>query len=342
MEHLLSLTLYHHHHLLLLVLLLPCLILAHDPPAASCRSMCGSMQVKWPFGTGPGCGSPRFHPYVTCTTTTTISSPSPSSSSSTGRKESTTETLMLTTHTGHYPITSISYDTYTITLTPPAMSTCSSMQPSPSNFGLDWPGPFQPGPSTFILLGCRPPTSSLSAANSSPLCDANSHLCASLCTCPAVVSLGLPILPPTNTCCVYSPANLDDDDELDLKGMKCEGFASVVSLGDYATDPGRWEYGVALKYNGGVLESSVEETKCKSCEMSDGVCGYSTENHNEDINDSFVCVCKSGFNTTTDCQSGNYGQDEDLFWGDDSASFRLSSWKIWHGILAGMIISIAA
>ncbi|GMN33826.1 hypothetical protein TIFTF001_004364 [Ficus carica] len=206
------------------------------------------------------------------------------------------------------------------------MSTCFSMQPSPSNFGLDRPGPFLPGPSTFILLACSPPTSALSSVSgtgvSSPVCDGNSHLCASLYTCPAVVSLGLPTFPPTNTCCVYSPANLNAKDELDLKGMKCKAYASVVSLGDFATDPGRWEYGVALKYNVGVLESSVVETNCKSCEMSDGVCGYSTENEEN----SFVCVCNSGFNTTTDCHSGYYVPDDDLFLGDSSA-FRPSSCK---------------
>ncbi|KAK9949564.1 hypothetical protein M0R45_005081 [Rubus argutus] len=55
--------------------------------------------------------------------------------------------------------------------------------------------------------------------------------------CPSVTGLDLPLFPPTNTCCVYSPGNLDAKGELDLRGLKCKGYTSVVSLGDYPTDP---------------------------------------------------------------------------------------------------------
>ena len=289
-----------------LLLLLPWRLATTDP-SPSCRSTCGSVQVKYPFGTGHGCGSPRFQPYVTCRSTITSSSSSPSSSDVTDDEEH--DTLVLTTHTGSYPITSISYATSTITVAPPAMSTCSAMQPSRHNFGLDRPGPFGPGPSTFVLLAC-----SAEATLGSPACDPASHLCASLYACPSVASLGLPVFPPTNTCCVYSPASLDRDDELDLSALSCRGFSSVVSLRDYATDPARWEYGVALSYNGGVLESSVVETRCRSCELSDGVCGYLTTSEENNIY-SFLCVCKGGFNTTTDCFDGyGFAQVQDVFW----------------------------
>ncbi|KAF4366704.1 wall-associated receptor kinase-like 15 [Cannabis sativa] len=308
--------------LLLLIFITPRRTLASDP---SCRNMCGSTQVKYPFGTGYGCGSPRFQPYVTCAPTD---------------DNRDHDHLVLTTHTGSYPITSISYTTSTLTITPPSMSTCFNMQPSQSNFGLDWPSPFQLGPSTFILLSCQPPTSSLTVKDSSTVCDPNSHLCASIYTCPSVVALGLPLFPPTNTCCVYAPANLDGKDELNLRKMKCSAFASVVSLGDYATDPARWQYGVTLGYNNGVLESNVVETKCKSCEISDGVCGYSTTNSDHDHDNSFLCVCKNGLNTTTDCNNGAvpyYAQD--AFWGSSVSS--LPTWKFWYGILAGMTICMA-
>ncbi|PON90937.1 Wall-associated receptor kinase [Trema orientale] len=312
MEHLLPLILFP---LLSLILITPKQTLA--PDTLTCRTTCGSIQVKYPFGTGYGCGSPRFQPYVTCAATD---------------DNRDHDHLVLTTHTGSYPITSIYYATSTLTITPPYMSTCSSMQPSPANFGLDWLGPFQLGPSTFILLSCQPPTSSLTV-RASPVCDPDSHLCASLYTCPSVVGLGLPLFPPTNSCCVYSPANLDGKDELNLRELKCSGFASVVSLGDYATDAARWQYGVVLGYNNGVLESNVVETKCKSCEMSDGACGYNTE----DRDSSFVCVCKSGLNTTTDCNNGFTQYDRDDFW-DSVAS--LPTWKFWYGVLASMIIFI--
>ncbi|KAK9271846.1 hypothetical protein L1049_002211 [Liquidambar formosana] len=240
------------HPILFIILFTSQLTLASSDPA--CRTTCGSLPVKYPFGTGYGCGSPLFHPYITCT--------------------ADTDHFILTTHTGSYPITSISYTTSTLIITPPLMSTCTTMQFSP-NLGLDWASPFQLGPSTFILLSCPPPTSSLTIKGS-PVCDpSSSHLCASIYTCPAVVTLGLPLFPPTNTCCVYSPANLNTKGELDLHGLDCAGYASVVSLGEYQTDPNGWVYGVALKYNHGGLDNYNTATTCGGCERSGGVCGES-------------------------------------------------------------------
>ncbi|KAK4840309.1 hypothetical protein QYF36_005426 [Acer negundo] len=119
---------------ILISLLVPPCTVATDHP--SCLTSCGSLRLKYPFGSGSGCGSPRFHPYVTC-----IAEPS--------------NQLLFTTHTCTYPITSISYTTSTITITPPCMSTCTTMQQS-SNLGLDCSSPFQVGPSTFLILSCTP------------------------------------------------------------------------------------------------------------------------------------------------------------------------------------------
>lgn len=264
--------------------------LALNPP---CHDTCGSLQLKYPFGSGYGCGSPRFYPYVSCSTDS--------------------NQLLLTTHTGSYPITSISYSTSTLTITPPSMSTCTSMQQSP-NLGLDWASPFQLGPSTFLLLACAPPTSALTVKGS-PICDASSaHLCASIYACPAVIGLGLPLFPPTNTCCVYSPANFNGKGELEVRALGCSGFASVVSVGDYPTDPTRWEYGVALKYTHGAFDSFYMDEKCNTCEMSGGVCGYSPGGGEK----SFVCVCRNGINTTTDCNKNT--QDQNYLWSSTSSA----------------------
>ncbi|XP_059641571.1 uncharacterized protein LOC132283605 [Cornus florida] len=291
--------------ILVILFTVPRRMIALDPV---CRTKCGQLEVKYPLGSGCGCGSPRFHPYVTCT---------PAS-----------DQLLLTTHTGSYPITSISYTTSTLTITPPSMSTCTSMQPSKTKLGLDWASPFQLGPSTFILLSCAPPTSSLTIKGT-PICDPSpSYLCASIYTCPAVVSIGLPLFPPTNTCCIYSPANLNTKDELDLNALKCSGFASIVSLGQVPTDPSQWEYGVALKYTLGGWDSYNSATSCHDCEMSDGVCGYAPPGN------SFVCVCKDGFNTTTDCY--NYNRLQGIIFSSTSQS----TWKIWLAILAGLILCI--
>lgn len=267
--------------------------------STACRDTCGSIRVKYPFGTGIGCGSPLFSPYITCTS------------------NGTTEQLILKTHTGSYPINSISYTTSTLTLAPPTMSTCTAMHPSPTNFGLDWTSPFQIASSTFLLLSCQQPQ-----LLTSPLCDPSfDYLCSSLYTCPAVVLLGLPLFPPTNTCCVYSPANLNPKGELDLREMKCDGYSSVVSLGDNPTDPTRWMYGVALKYSlGGALENNYVTTKCRRCESSGGVCGFAPPGNG------FLCVCRGGYNTSLDCSTSN--QFQEYIW-DDSASLSIpSSWLL--------------
>ncbi|KAK7358995.1 hypothetical protein VNO77_00938 [Canavalia gladiata] len=295
-----------------LTLMFMFLIQPSKPASSSiaCRNTCGSIQVKYPFGTGPGCGSPLFSPYISCT--------------SNGRGEE----LILKTHTGSYPITSISYTTSTLTLTPPSMSTCTTMQPSP-NFGIDWTSPFQIGSSTFILLSCQPSSLKLS----SPICDPSfSYLCASIYTCPAVVTLGMPLFPPTNTCCVYSPANLDGKGELDLRAIKCGAYASVVSLGDNPTDPTHWLYGVALKYSYGALDSNYVTTKCTGCENSGGVCGFAPPGN------AFVCVCKGGYNTSLDCSS--YNQNQDYVWDTDSSPPISTPGYVWSSILAGIISSL--
>ncbi|KAL1328060.1 hypothetical protein HN51_038012 [Arachis hypogaea] len=280
----------------------------------TCRDTCGSTQLKYPFGTGPGCGSPLFTPYISCTS------------------NGTSDQLTLKTHTASYPITSISYATSTLTLTPPTMSTCTSMHTSPTNFGLDWATPFQITSTTFILLSCQPPI------KATPICDPSlDYLCASIYTCPSVVSLGMPLFPPANTCCVYSPANLDAKGELDLQAMKCGGYASVVSLGDTPTDPTHWVYGVNLKFSYGALQSNYVTSKCNTCEYSGGICGYATPG------DAFLCVCKGGYNTSLDCSNNGFNQNQlqDYLW-DSFSSPTMSppSGYVWSFILAGIVSSI--
>uniref|UniRef100_A0A6N2NH95 non-specific serine/threonine protein kinase n=1 Tax=Salix viminalis TaxID=40686 RepID=A0A6N2NH95_SALVM len=286
---------------------IPWQTLAKDLP---CRTTCGSIQVKTPFGSGHGCGSPRFHPYIAC---------SPEG-----------DQLLLTTHTGSYPVTSISYTTSTLIITPPQMSTCTSMQQSPG-LGIDWASPFQLGQSTFLLLSCTPPTSSLTIKGS-PVCDTSSHLCESIYTCPSVIGLGLPLFPPTNTCCVYSPANFNSKGELDLQKLKCMGYASVVSLQEYPTDPSRWQYGVELQSRGGALDDYYTDNKCNACEISGGLCGYAPP-----VN-SFVCLCSDTINTTIDSQSNSLQNQAELTWN----SVSLPSRKLWMEFLGGLVFFGAA
>ncbi|KAI4382038.1 hypothetical protein MLD38_008049 [Melastoma candidum] len=297
-----------------IILLLPLLcylvstISVTVPPP--CRTSCGLLTVKYPFGTGYGCGSPRFFPYVACS-----------------NDQDHGDRLLLTTHTGSYPITSISYSTSTLTISPPYLSTCTKMCPSP-NLGVDWTSPFQIGTSTFILLHCLPPTSSLTFRGSA-ICDQSSSndLCASIYACPAVIDLGLPLFPPTNTCCVYSPANFNAKGDLDLKSLNCAGYTSVVSFRDYPTDPSLWEYGVELKYTRSAFDSYNIDTKCNPCETSGGICGYAVPTN------TFLCICyERGYNSTSDCNTSN--ESEGAYW-SSSASSSL------HGKTAAGLISLS-
>ncbi|KAI3412751.1 uncharacterized protein J3R85_016960 [Psidium guajava] len=279
----------------------------------ACRNTCGSLAVKYPFGTGYGCGSPRFHPYVTCVH---------------GQDR---DELVLATHTGTYPVTSISYTTSTLIISPPCMSTCTSMKPSP-NLGLDWSGPFELGSSTFVLLDCNPPTTSLTVKGS-PICDpSSSNLCALMYACPAVLTLGLPPFSPTNTCCVYSPANFDSKGELNLQALGCSGYAPVASLGDNPTDPTRWEYGVELKYTQGAFDRNHMDTKCPTCENTGGVCGYGSPSL------AFVCVCGAGYNTSTDCNI--YNQAEGITGSSASFPSRMNRWS--NLSYSGLVLIAAA
>ncbi|KAG2267810.1 hypothetical protein Bca52824_062365 [Brassica carinata] len=102
---------------LILLLLLP----FFSRLLTSLPKTCGQIPIKYPLGTGSGCGDPRFTRYIKC--------------------DPDQQTLTLTTHTGCYPITSVDYAKQTIYVTDSSMSTCACTRPS-QGFGLDWDAPF--------------------------------------------------------------------------------------------------------------------------------------------------------------------------------------------------------
>ncbi|CAN6485104.1 unnamed protein product [Victoria cruziana] len=277
------------------VLLLSCITLTSV--AGTCSNRCGSLDVKYPLGTGPGCGDPRFRSSISCLNQ---------------------QQLIFSTHTGSYPIKSIDYSKSTITILDPGMSTCSFMKSSP-NFGLDWTAPFQLDSSIFVLLHCNSPSSLVYKGN--PLCDtSNSHICFSLYSCPGIVSFGVPPYSQAaaSSCCVYSPVNLGPADDINLNSLHCSTYTSILSFGESPTDPTQWEYGVRLKYNYGV-DSNIPSV-CNDCERSNGVCGYAMPRN------TFVCACQNGVNTTSTC----YGQEG--FWSSSSSNLAVSTFMIAVGV----------
>lgn len=244
----------------------------------TCQKTCGSIQIKYPFGTGPGCGDPRFQSYVTC-------------NHAQGQ-------LTFSTHTGCYPITSIDYNNQVLFITDPSMSTCSCSQPS-KGFGLDWNAPFSFHDSTvFALLDCCISTSPIYHNNGSgsPLCDPHgADICRIMYSSCSAISSRINI--PESTCCVYTPVDLGPAFEMDLQKLQCASYAGLYGFNGQESNPDAWKYGVALKYK--FNYNNDYPTICANCEKTNGVCAYSGPNYN-----SFSCNCPTGFNTSSDCFYG--------------------------------------
>ncbi|KAL6547188.1 hypothetical protein OROMI_022909 [Orobanche minor] len=245
----------------------------------TCRNTCGKIPIKYPFGTGPGCGDPRFQPYITCTSE---------------------QQLTLSTHTGCYTVTSVDYNDQVIHISDPTMSTCSCPRTSPG-FSLNSDAPFTFHDTTvFALLECSTDSSPIYEGNNgsdstSPMCDSQgADICGLLYSCEAVSRLSLPM----STCCVYTPVDLGPSFEMDLEKLRCTSYSAVYDYNGQETNPEGWEYGIALKYK--FNYKNDYPALCSSCEKSNGVCGYDDSGHYKP----FVCNCPGGLNTTMDCFFG--------------------------------------
>ncbi|XP_059655034.1 uncharacterized protein LOC132302176 [Cornus florida] len=240
----------------------------------TCTERCGTIPVKFPFGTGFGCGHPDFARYIKCSS----------------------GTLQFTTVTAVYTVSSIDYATSTLIVTDPFMSTCSSMQNSGS-FSLDRASPFSlVAENIFVLLGCS--TTSPVFDQDEDLCDSGSglHVCRGLYSCKGVTGIGLDPNAPISTCCVYdSPNVLGSGYSLDLPKLQCSSYTSIYGFGGDEGDPMKWQFGISLQYN----DSYYTET-CKNCEDSGGLCGFAG------LHQSFACVCRNGVNTTSNCFGRGY------------------------------------
>lgn len=285
------------------------IILLFSPRTTSqaCKSSCGPIPVKYPFGTGPGCGDPRFQTRVTCNN----------------------QHLTFVTHTGCYPITAIDYSNQIIYITDPSMSTCACTQPS-KGFSLDWDAPFSFHDDTvFALINCDASLFKSDGRNNavSPVCDSESggRVCGLLNSCQAVSSrLDIPV----STCCVYTPVDLGPSFEMDLQKLKCGSYSGLYGFSGHEDNPDSWKYGVAIKYKFN-LNNEYPEV-CGNCEKSNGVCGY-----NGPYN-SFICNCRSGINMTIDCSF------EATWNGSRRSLLSFSDGALWMYALAWLLIWMMA
>ncbi|KAK4399849.1 hypothetical protein Sango_1091000 [Sesamum angolense] len=264
------------HNLITLFLIHPLLAIPSIIPLnGTCHDKCGSIPIRFPFGSGFGCGHPDFSRYINCSS----------------------GILKFSTATGTYTISSIDYASNTLVIADPLMSTCSSMQNSGS-FTLDRGSPFSIMPDNiFVLVGCS--TTSPVFDRNADFCDTGSGLnvCRGLYSCKGVTGIGLEPNAPISTCCVYDPAmSLGSGNGLNLPKLQCSSYSAIYGFGGSEGDPMKWEYGISLQYNGSYYSNS-----CKNCEDSGGVCGFSGSD------ESFACKCRNGVNTTINCYGRGYG-----------------------------------
>ncbi|KAH7675447.1 Wall-associated receptor kinase galacturonan-binding domain-containing protein [Dioscorea alata] len=259
--------------LLLLLFFFITLIIPSPSSSQSCKPFCGPLPLHFPFGSGPGCGHPSFNPHITC---------NPSQQS-----------LLFTTISGTYPITSIDYTNHLIFIQDPSMSTCSTSCSSPG-FSLNSNAPFSFSDfSFFALLSCS--SSSSIITTTTTLCD-NSPICTLLSSCPSLSSSS------PSSCCVYTPVTLGPAFQMNLKSMNCNSYTAVYSFNGDETNPAIWKYGIVLKY-----KFSVDDAypySCDSCEQSGGVCGFTISGDSSSSSSSsyrFSCNCNGDMNTTTNC-----------------------------------------
>lgn len=272
------------------LILLNLAFLISSQPASGCRTTCGKIPIKYPFGTGRGCGDPRFQNYVQCNS----------------------DQLTFITRSGCYPVASIDYSKQIIYVDDPSMSSCCCSQPS-KGFSLDWNAPFSfTDDNVFTLLDCSLSSSPIFKSNNNnnynynynydnaygknysvPLCDKQgAPICSFLYSCRAISMMNLPI----SSCCVYTPVDLGPAFEMDLEKLKCSSYSAFYSFSGQETNPDKWKYGISLKYKFNVYDEYP--SMCASCEKSNGACGYGG------IYNSYICNCLNGINTTTDCYFG--------------------------------------
>lgn len=253
-----------------LLLLLPALLLPNSLTFASpCRTSCGNIPIKYPFGIDDGCGAPQFRRMFNCSTD-----------------------LFFLTPSGSYKVQSIDYDKQSMVIYDPAMSTCSILQPHHDFTMTDIQSIIiPPSPDTvFALLNCSIDSPILN--HYKYLCfNFSGHSCDELYgACNAFRVFHLLTNSTSPPCCFtgYDTVKL-----MSMNILDCSHYTTVLNSenlkGVGALD---WEYGMKLSF-------SVADLGCDRCEKSGGSCGFDTET------EGLLCLCSISSNHTRDCVGGN-------------------------------------
>ncbi|XP_008438983.3 uncharacterized protein LOC103483914 [Cucumis melo] len=254
----------------LLLLLLPPLLLSPSLTFASpCRTSCGNIPIKYPFGIDDGCGAPQFRRMFNCS-----------------------NDLFFLTPSGSYKVQSIDYDEQSMVIYDPAMSTCSILQPHHDFTMTDIQSIIiPPSPDTvFALLNCSIDSPILN--HYKYLCfNFSGHSCDELYgSCNAFRVFHLLTNSTSPPCCF---TGYDTVKMMSMNILDCTHYTTVLNTenlkGVGALD---WEYGMKLSF-------SVANLGCDRCSKSGGNCGFDTET------EGLLCLCSVSSNHTRDCVGGN-------------------------------------
>lgn len=269
-------------------------------PAVSlpCRSFCGTIPVKYPFGVDEGCGAPQYKGMLNCSTD-----------------------LFFLTPSGNYKVQSIDYDKKTMVVYDPAMSTCSILQPHHDFLMSDIQSAMIPPASdtVFVLLNCSIDSPVLNHYKS--LCfNFSGHSCDELysaCTSFKLFHLLSNSSPP---CCF---TGYDTVKYMSMNILDCSHYTSVYDTdGLKGIGPLDWSYGIKLSY-------AIPDTGCERCTRSGGTCGFDTQTEGT------LCICSSSTNSTRECAGGSLASTEGNQ-SPLKRSFRVLLWVL-AAVLGGVL-----
>ncbi|CAL1397587.1 unnamed protein product [Linum trigynum] len=274
---------------------------------ARCRTTCGTIPIRYPFGIDDGCGSPYYRRLLLCSF----------------------NTLHLRTPSGTYQIKSVSYtDSPHLILTDPSMWACSdgpNFRPT---------RPFSLDSSTrltlsrhndYLFFNCSPARVIMEPKpvfcerfpdRCDSTCDTAGYLCRHLPGCAYALSSRAGGV----SCCSYSPKATES---LRLMLEYCATYASVYwrnsdsgASNYYGETP---EYGVRVDFDIPVTSGCL---RCQDMRRGGGgTCGFDT------VSREFLCLCRQG-NVTTSCE-----QDH-----DQQGSSRHSN----AGVIVGTVGAVSA
>ncbi|XP_004486179.1 wall-associated receptor kinase 1-like [Cicer arietinum] len=260
--------------LLFTQLFLSLLIVTTKSQSSICRTSCGDISIKYPFGIDDGCGSPFYRNILSC---------------------SESKKLELQTASGRYEVHNISYADPHIVVTDPFMWKCQdgeNFRPT-RPFSLDTSTNLKlSSQNEYMFFNCseehviiqpRPMFCEHFPEHCESSCDTASYLCRHLPRCSFALT--------HSSCCSYYPKS---SESLRLMLKYCTSYTSVYwrdvgSLQPYDQLP---EYGIRVDFNIPVT------TSCLGCQdplKGGGTCGFDT------VTQSFMCLCKDG-NSSTHCK----------------------------------------